>query len=221
MYCTNCRTQISENARFCPVCGKEILQTPHNVVSPFNMRGFSPRINDPAFAKYIKRNNRYSIIISIILAVVAIIGFYIAGEMGSEGMSNPASLFIGFGIGGMFLFIALFQISRRKFSSTWDGIVENKKIKKKTHHDQDSVEKYLEYSIIVRSDLGKKYVIKTRSSDIYNYYNIGNRVRHHAGLNSLEKYDNTGDMYIPCNACGTLCNIRDDVCYNCKCPLLK
>ena len=74
--------------------------------------------------------------------------------MGVEDMSNPQSLYIGFGIGGMFLVIALFQILGRKRSKTWDGTVEDKKIKKKTRrHDygNDNVqyEDYLEYSVII------------------------------------------------------------------------
>ncbi|HNW03847.1 MAG TPA: hypothetical protein PKI76_00485 [Oscillospiraceae bacterium] len=46
-------------------------------------------------------------------------------------------------------------------------------------------------------------------------------MRHHAGLSTLEKYDKTGDRFIPCNACGTLCDIQEDYCFRCKCPLLK
>ena len=56
---------------------------------------------------------------------------------------------------------------------------------------------------------------------LYNYFAIGDRVRHHAGLNSYEKYDKTGDAFIPCNACGTLCDMSDEICFRCKCPLLK
>lgn len=221
MYCSNCATKITESTGFCPVCGSEINQASRDA-PPANLRGFSPRINDPAFAKYIKSSNRYSAIISLVLAVAAVIGFYIAGEMGAEGMSNPLSLIIGAGIGAMFVAIALFQIRGRKRSGTWDGTVEDKKVKKKTHHDEYSINEYLEYSVIVRGDHGKRHVIKTRNSDIlYNYFNIGDRVRHHAGLKSLEKYDKTSDKFIPCNACATLCDIGDDVCFRCKCPLLK
>ncbi|NLX24707.1 MAG: zinc ribbon domain-containing protein [Lentisphaerae bacterium] len=225
MYCSNCGTQISESTRFCPTCGSEIKQESRAPQSA-GLRGFSPRISDPAFAKYVKNSNRWAAIFSIILAVAAVIGFYIYGEVGSE-MDNPASLYIGFGIGGMFLVIALFQILGRKRSKTWDGTVEDKKIKKKTkRHDygDDNVqyEDYLEYSVIIRSDQGKRHTIKSNDSDtLYNYYQIGDRVRHHAGLNSYEKYDKTGDKFIPCNACGTLCDIQEDYCFRCKCPLLK
>jgi len=227
MYCSNCGTQISENTRFCPACGNEVRQPSQSAPQPAGLRGFSPRINDPAFAKYVKNSNRWAAIFSMILAVAVVVGFYIAGEMGVEDMSNPGSLYIGFGIGGMFLVIALFQILGRKRSKTWDGTVEDKKIKKKTRrHDygNDNVryEDYLEYSVVIRSDQGKRYTIKSQDSDtLYNYYRIGDRVRHHAGLNSYEKYDKMGDAFIPCNACGTLCDINEDTCFRCKCPLLK
>ena len=227
MYCANCGTQITESIKFCPACGKEANKVSPGAPHPVNLRGFSPSINNPAFAKYIKNTNRWSVIFSSVLAVAAVVGFYIAGEAGVKGMSNPQSLYIGFGIGGMFLVIALFQILGRKRSRTWDGTVEDKKIKKKTRrHDygNDNVqyEDYLEYSVIIRSDQGKRHAIKSNDSDtLYNYYNIGDRVRHHAGLNSYEKYDKTGDKFIPCNACATLCDINNDYCFRCKCPLLK
>lgn len=227
MYCTNCGTEIPESSRFCAACGSEVRQPSQNVPQSAGLRGFSSRINDPAFAKYIKNSNRWAAIFSIILAVAAIVGFYVAGEMGVEDMSNPESLYIGFGIGGMFLVIALFQILGRKRSKTWDGTVEDKKIKKKTkRHDYGDgdvqYEDYLEYSVVIRSDKGKRHTIKSQDCDIlYNYYRIGDRVRHHAGLNSYEKYDKTGDAFIPCNACGTLCDINEDICFRCKCPLLK
>lgn len=226
MYCTSCGTQLSETAIFCPTCGTKIKQAPQNVPTSENLHGFSPRISDPAFAKYIKNSNRWSAIFSIILAVAAVIGFFIAGEVSSE-MDNPESFYIGLGIGTMFLVIAFFQVLGRKRSKTWDGTVEDKKTKKKTekqtfgdgdvrYHD------YMEYSVIIRSDHGKRYTIRSNNNDIlYNYYQIGDRVRHHAGLNSYEKYDKTGDTFIPCNACGTLCDINEDYCFRCKCPLLK
>ena len=56
---------------------------------------------------------------------------------------------------------------------------------------------------------------------VFDYFQVGDRVRHHAGLNSYEKYDKSHDSIIFCNACATLCQISDDVCWRCKCPLLK
>jgi len=191
-----------------------------------NLIGFSTRINDPAFAKYIKNTNRWSAIFSLILAFAAIIGFLIYGEVSSE-MDNPQALFIGMGIGGMFVIIALFQIIGRKRSKTWDGTVVDKKIEAKKRKvntgDNDYYwENYTLFTVAIRDDKGKIHRIRTEDDDtVHNYYQIGNRVRHHAGLNSYEKYDKSNDTVIFCNACATLNNINEDYCFRCKCPLLK
>jgi len=129
----------------------------------------------------------------------------------------------------MFLLIALFTIIGRKRSRTWDGIVVDKKItkkRKKRSRDGGSDDyyyaDYLEYLVLIRGDDGKNHRIIDEDDDTrYNYYGIGDRVRHHGGLNSYEKYDKSGDSIIFCNACATLCNINDDYCFRCKCPLLK
>ncbi len=142
-------------------------------------------------------------------------------------MDNPESLYIGFAIGGMFLLIAFFQVLGRKRSKTWDGTVEDRQVRKKTErrrygNDDVRYEDYHEYSVVIRSDSGKKHVIRAKNDDtLYNYYRTGDRVRHHAGLRSYEKYDKRGDKFIPCNACATLNDIHNDYCFRCKCPLLK
>lgn len=185
--------------------------------------GFSTRINDPAIAKYVKDSNTWSALFSIILAIAAVAGFYIYGETSSE-MENPESLYIGLTIGAMFLLIALFQIASRKRSKTWDGTVADKKVKKRRRHDkyQDCWINYLEYTVSIQADNGKMHTIRSDDDDtVYNYYKIGDKVRHHKGLNSYEKQDKSGDSIIFCNACATLNDINEDYCFRCKCPLLK
>jgi len=56
---------------------------------------------------------------------------------------------------------------------------------------------------------------------VYNYYQTGDRVRHHGGLNSFEKYDKSQDDIVFCNACASLNDINDEYCFRCNCPLLK
>lgn len=197
--------------------------------------GYSEKINDPAFEKYIKNSNRWSFSFALIIAAIAIAGFFIYGEISSE-MDNPQALFIGMGIGGMFTAIAALQIIRRKGSKTWDGEVVDRKAEKKrrkryttAHIDEDGRrhedyvwEDYILYTVFIRDDNGKIHTIRTEDDDtVYNYYRVGDRVRHHGGLNSYEKYDKSGDNIIFCNACATLCDINDEICYCCKCPLLK
>jgi hypothetical protein len=180
-------------------------------------------INDPAMAKYVKNANSWSAIFALILAVAAVSGFYIYGESSDE-MENPESLYIGLTIGSMFLLIALFQIIGRNKSTTWDGTIVDKKIIQKRRHDkyQKRWVDYLEYIVSIKADSGKMHFTSADDDDTkYNYYQIGDRVRHHKGLNTYEKQNKSGDSIIFCNACASLNDINEDYCFRCNCPLLK
>lgn len=229
MYCKHCGTAMTDNTRFCTGCGAQIETAPDSRSAAGGGHiGYSERIHDPAFAGYLKNTNRWSAIFSVILAVAAVVGFYIYGETSRE-MENPQALLIGLGIGCMFLVIALYTIIARKRSKTWDGVVVDKTVKKKSRRqstgsgDNDYyIHYYTEYAVIVRDERGKKHRITAEDDDtMFNYYQVGDRVRHHARLNSYEKYDKSKDSIIFCNACATLCQINDDICWRCKCPLLK
>ena len=227
MYCKHCGTALPDDTRFCTGCGAPTGYAPDSHPPTGGGRiGYSERIQDPAFARYLKSTNRWSAGFSVILAVAAVIGFTIYGEVSSE-MENPQALFIGLGIGGMFLLIALYTILTRKRSKTWDGVVVDKTIKEKTHrHDtgnnDSTIDYYTEYAVIMRDERGKSHRMTAEDDrTVFDYFQVGDRVRHHAALNSYEKYDKSRDSIIFCNACGTLCQISDDVCFRCKCPLLK
>ncbi|MBV1758041.1 MAG: hypothetical protein KMY55_09390 [Dethiosulfatibacter sp.] len=182
-----------------------------------NSFGYSERINDPAFKKYIRNNKQWAGIFSMILAVIVIVSFAIYGHLSDE-MDNPEALYIGLVIGGMFIAIGLYKIIGIKRSITWDGKVTNKLIR---HKRKDRL--YIEYIVVITEhNSGKIYELTSVDDDtVYNYYQIGDLVRHHGGLNSYEKYDKTNDTIIFCNACATLHDIQDDVCFRCHCPLLK
>lgn len=230
MYCEHCGSLISEDDKFCKSCGKEIIggedKNKTIVNSTINRIGYSDKINDPMFKKYLKNNNRWSAIFSLVLAIIAFIGFTLAGENNWDNLENPESMYIGLGVGAMFLLIALFQIIGRKRNPTWDGTVVDKtrSYEKKRNNSDDGpkYDEYLLYKVKIKRESGKDYTISVRDDDTsYNYYEVGDKVRHHGGLNSLEKYDKTGDKIIFCNACASLCNYEDDYCFRCKCPLLK
>ncbi len=229
MYCKHCGIALPDDTRFCTGCGIQTGNPPDGRPAARGGRvGYSERIHDPAFARYLKHTNRWSALFSMILAIAAVIGFYIYGEISRE-MENPQAMFIGLGIGGMFLLIALYSIIARKASKTWDGVVADKTVKQKNRRqstgsgDNDYyIHYYTEYAVIVRDEQGKTHRLTAEDDDtVFNYYQIGNHVRHHAGLNSYEKYDKSQDGIIFCNACATLCDITDDVCFRCNCPLLK
>lgn len=227
MYCHQCGSMTGQDAKFCTSCGaRQTIGNPDGAVKARGLAGFSNRITDPAFARHIKNSNRWSAIFSVILAAAAFIGFTVAGELGVEDMENPQSLFIGIGIGGMFLSIALFQIIGRKRSRTWEGTVVDKTSKKKERRlgsDDDSyTDYYMEYVVTVQEDGGKRHRLVTEDdTTVYDYYKVGDRVKHHGGLNSYEKFDKSGDSIIFCAACASLNSIEEEYCARCKCPLLK
>ena len=188
--------------------------------------GYSTKISDPSFNKYLVNSNRWSAIFSCVLAVIAIAGFFIYGETSSE-MDNPQALFIGMVIGSMFILIAFYQIISRKKDRTWDGVVTDKITAKKNRNQNTSngdyyIHYYTEYMVVITDESGKTHTLLFEDDDtVYNYYKVGDRVRHHKGLNSYEKYDKSNDAIIFCNACGSLNQIEDEYCFRCNCPLLK
>jgi hypothetical protein len=159
---------------------------------------------------------------SLILAVIAFAGFYIYGEFSDE-MDNPEALQIGLGIGLMFLTIGFFSGKSNANSRTWDGIVIDKKIKKTTKdigYEGVKAERFI-FTVFIKSESGKTHEIRNEDDEtVFNYYKIGDKLRHHGRLNTYEKFDKTGDNIIFCNACAFLHDIKEEICRNCGCPLL-
>lgn len=226
MICPNCGAESTIIIRFCSDCGSPMPEaTVQNESEGRSLIGYSPLINDPAFARYMKNSKVWSLAFAAVLAVIAIIGFYVYGETSSE-MDNPEALYIGLGLGGMFLVIALFQTIGRSRSTTWDGVVIDKKTENKRRKRKSANGRYWHsyqlYSVGIKKDNGNMYYQSAEDDDtVYNYYQVGDKVRHHKGLNSLEKYDKSGDTIIFCNACASLNDIENDKCFRCSCPLLK
>lgn len=242
MLCQSCGKKLKHLESFCPHCGALVSSRPARYNTDDSAQtareatpqsgpgrtGYSDKINDPDFKKYIKNANRWAVLFSIILAVPAVVGFFIAGQTGKSDMENPQALFIGLGIGAMFVLMALFQNRNRKHSRTWDGVVVDKTIKEKTRrknrgNDDYDTQHFTEFAVVIRENKSHKTHALTAENDdtVYHYYHIGDLVRHHAGLNSYEKYDKSHDAIIFCAACASLCDINDDHCFRCKCPLLK
>ena len=75
---------------------------------------YSLKIHDPAFDIYLKNTKDYRFQFAFALAIIAIAGFYLYGEMSDE-LENPEALYIGLGIGGMFFFDrCLFRFFRKE-----------------------------------------------------------------------------------------------------------
>jgi len=235
MFCSTCGAKCMNSDRFCTECGSPMESVPlpteekkddaKNESKNKQLVGYSPKINDSAFARYQKHTKIWSLGFGAVLALAAIVGFFIYGQNSTE-MDNPEALFIGFGIGAMFMLIAIFQVAGKSRTTTWDGVVVDKKYaqkrRKQRSGDDDWWENYEVYTVMIKKDNGKIHELRTENDDtVYNYYQIGDKVRHHKGLNTLEKYDKSGDAIIFCNACASLNDIQNDKCFRCSCPLLK
>jgi hypothetical protein len=71
MYCKHCGTALPDDIRFCPGCGTQTGNQPDSrPAAGVGRIGYSERIHDPAFARYLKHTNRWSAMFSMILAVV-------------------------------------------------------------------------------------------------------------------------------------------------------
>ncbi len=171
---------------------------------------------------YKRKSSSWSFIFAFILAVIAIIAFPIYGNASGE-IDWPDSLYYGLGIGGMFIAIAFLQTAKRGLDKTWDGVIEDKRsytVREINHHGPDHFHKI--YVLKVRKNSGG--VKKHKWRDIpgpYDYYSIGDKVRHHKGFYYYEKYDKSRDIKILCAACLTMNDIGSESCSRCKCPLLK
>jgi len=183
---------------------------------------YSNKIYDQAFDKYLHNTKNYKFQFSLILAVFAIVGFWLYGTISDE-MDNPEALQIGLIIALMFVVIG-FLAGRSKQERDWDGIVIDKK-EKITHQDigyHGTKAERMVYTVFIKSETGKIHEIRTENDDtVYNYYKIGDKVRRHVRLKSYEKFDKSGDTIIFCNACAFLHDMEEDICRNCGCPLLK
>lgn len=163
--------------------------------------GFSSKIASPAFDAYKKGMTKSSYKFTLIIAVMAVVGFPIYGGVTGD-IDMPYSLYYGLGIGGMFMAIALYQNRKKQTDTTWDGVVINKETNKKKSYSDKNDEvgtDYTEYVLSVKRDDGKLYKHKfIDQPTIYNYYHIGDKVRHHKGFEYYEKYDKSKDTQILC-----------------------
>jgi hypothetical protein len=174
---------------------------------------YSLKIHDPRFDKYLKNTKDYRYQFGFALAIIAIVGFYLYGEMSDE-MDNPEALYIGLGIGGMFFLIGIYAALSVKKTPTWDGEVVEKEIIEK--------EKSTDFVVYIEDQKHQKHEIRSENdATLYNYYKIGEKVRYHGKLRSYEKFDKSNDEIIFCNACAFMHEIDEHICRNCGCPLLK
>ena len=233
MFCPNCGNKLPEGAEFCIGCGKAVnLRTPEPMEvsqaassapsqGDAGLVGFFDRCNSPEILAAAQKNKKSSIGCMWILVFVPLIGFPIAGLL-MDDFPFGESAVIGVGIALVMLIINVFALRRAKLPM-WEGIVTNKFSKEKYEHKDDASKTYTEYTVAITTDAGKKKTIVEKDSrrDMYDYLDVGDKVRFHPKFGTYEKYDKSKDRIIYCNVCSMMNPIQNDRCKRCNNLLFK
>lgn len=223
MFCENCGTELDKEAAFCHNCGKRLENnSPKNDI-PQNLIGFSDMYRDPSILEAARKNKKSSIGCMWILVIVPLAGFFLAGLLVDELEMNEA-LIIGGGISFVMLLINLIGFARSK-RPMWEGQVVDKSVKKKqkNSNSDNEYETYTAYTTIIRTSSGKDKKITEIDSqrDMFDYLNVGDRVRYHPAFDTFEKYDKSNDKIIYCNVCKMMNPIKNVKCKKCDNYLFK
>lgn len=236
-FCTNCGAPLEADARFCTACGTPVAppippqappqQQAYQAAQQQFGRGYAPLVGwtqrhmDPQIVARAEKNKKAAWAFTIFLAIAFPVGFTIAG-FAVDDMPIEEAVIIGFGLGIMMLIIGLVRIASMK-KGIWEGTVVDKYKKNKIEHTSDDSTHYrMHYTIVVKEEGGKSHKLNyVDNAAIYDYFNVGDRIRCHQAFGTYEKYDKSRDSYIFCNVCGKLNDITNDTCVSCHMPLFK
>ncbi|HBN95377.1 MAG TPA: hypothetical protein DDZ66_03680 [Firmicutes bacterium] len=185
--------------------------------------GWSAVSEDPEVLEAARKNRRSSLGCAWIFALLFPAGFLLAGLLVEE-MPFTDAIIIGVSLGALMLIINLVRIRGMK-KPVWEGVVTEKFQKERRSHNRgdDSFMSYTEFTVLIRTDQGKKKRIieKGSSRHMYDYLAVGDRVRYHPTFETYEKYDKSKDKIIYCNVCRMMNPITNDRCERCKNRLFK
>ena len=227
MFCQNCGTQQSDDAKFCENCGAA-MEVPAQPAFAPRLVGFSQRIHDPVFEKLQKEGFRRNVKIGLIALPVIILLFQL-GPLFSRDFTRPIALGVGCFVGGFGLVGTLISGALRSSAGTWDGEVIDKKIIEHTTRDQDDIARthYMHTIVFSLAGGGRKKMKRKLNTgslkawDMMVYLNVGDKVRYHGKLEFFEKYDKSRDAEVPCANCHKFVDIRLDSCPHCHVPIIK
>ncbi len=167
-----------------------------------------------------QKNRKFGLKFMIFLVLAPLVGFPLAGLLIDE-MPLGEALIIGVGVSLVMLIFNLFA-QRRSRAPTWEGRVVNKYSKRRSRH-RDDAGTYMEYTVVITTDGGKKRTIVEEGGRryMYDYLSPGDRVRYHPVFDTYEKYDKSRDRVIYCNVCTMMNSINNDRCKRCNSLLFK
>jgi hypothetical protein len=183
--------------------------------------GWSRVADSPEMLETIKKNKRSSLGLALVLTLLFPIGFLVAGLFSDEMPLNEA-IIIGAVLGLLVLIINLWRFANMK-QRAWNGVVVKKLEKRRYENNENTSPSYMEYIVLIKTDRGKTKRIAGRKwdRDMYDYLEIGDRVRYHPAVETIEKYDKSKDEVIYCNVCRRRNPIQNDRCERCNNLLFK
>ena len=175
---------------------------------------FSKNINNPLAKAFQKKNKIATLIFMAVLFAIALVAIFIFAADDLE-----TALITWAGVVALIIVLSLF--SGRSGKKTWDGELEDKRIVVKTIRDNDDEMRTENIpTLFFRTMSRKKEKVElTNGGPIFDYYNIGDKVRKHPGFTYPEKHDK--DETIICIFCGNLFDIKHDNCPKCKLIAMK
>lgn len=186
--------------------------------------GLSPLINDHAFKRLGNRGKKFILLYCAMYAAIGFFAVYIICGT-SEKINSFEGVVAGATVAALILGRGIFLQIRYIKRKTWDGAITGKKTAKQTRRIFGfpiKTEEFTEYIIEAADKDGKLHEAKYADrEDIFNYFNVGDKIRCHGGLKIYEKCDKSADTCVFCSACLEANSLEDDFCSSCNYPLLK
>lgn len=241
MFCDACGAKIPPKSRFCPECGHSLEemdgQTSVTASSAADVerklptmerKGFADLGDYPELTRHLKKSRKIGKVAAVVMSIAPLIGFVLYAGLTGE-MEMEEAMLVGSGVSGIFMIFSIsFALKEKSRQSSWEGTVIDKKIEKRrekvTEYDETRMVMVAHQIMTIQREGGSKPEKQDFGGNepVFNYYKVGDRVRHIPGTFHFEKYNKTGDDEVICVMCGGLYDMQQDTrCSLCRLPLLK
>ena len=224
-FCTFCGVK-RKKGDFCPGCGHRYGDYTYGGTSAIGGGGigWSDQVNNPCFNKNNGKTMAGMLVAMVIVSAIIFAVIFFTSDME---FSEMLPIF-----GGVmvieWVFWIIWLIGQFGSQRGWEGVVEEKKSYRQEHTDKDEdghrfTRSNMVYKVHFRKNGGGKKTLTTIDrSAWYDYLSEGDRVRYHGkNMNYYEKYDKSGDPFIPCASCGGTVDARAIYCGQCGAVMLK
>ncbi|MTI96516.1 MAG: hypothetical protein FH749_13750 [Firmicutes bacterium] len=187
--------------------------------------GFSATIDLPDFAIAQAKSQKITRIIMV--ALILIIWLVFLGLAAFGNMEFSTSAIQATFVSAVLLILYAFTSVKQKRDKTWTGTIVDKKIVMKRRRNHDSDHSYIQtekhHVLFIRRDDTLKTVEwdLANREDLYNFYEVSDRIKHHARFMFNEKQDKSRDSQTLCINCGRFSERGQEKCRFCKLPLLQ